>query len=268
MATALSQTSPAQLSGRARTLLILPLIGSAFVGLILLLLPTLLAQLVGYSGNDLYIYWLTGAATIGYPIALTVGLRQNSWRAIRLLVVAFFTFGLASLYACFADILSGSAHSVVYVVLALTLLFVAITGSQLYSQRTNTAMQEAPVAKWVIWVLIVAIFLASIFGLVPLLFPTAFAHILALKGTDVFIYRQAGAATLGYAIMGVYELRSRRWSEMRLPVLMATAFNGISLIASIVALLQGQPPLLPLLVTPATLLITSSLLIALQRKGQ
>lgn len=270
MATALAQAAPTQLSGRERTLLVLPLIGSAFVGLFLLFLPTLLAQLVGYTGNDLYIYWLTGAATIGYPIALTLGLRENSWPALRLLVVAFFTFGLASLYACFADIIGGGAHSVVYVVLALTLLFVGITGSRLYTRRSTLeqASSQASVAQWVIWVLIVAIILAAFFGLVPLLFPTLFAQVLALKGTDVFIFRQAGAATLGYAVMGLYELRSRRWSEMRLPVLMAAVFNGISCVASIAALLQGQPLLLPILVAPVSLLVTIAMLVALQRKGQ
>src|SRR5258708_4772162 len=131
MATALHQTHSSQLSSRERYLLVLPLIGSALVGLTLLLLPTLLAKLVGYSGNDLYIYWLTGAATFGYPIAMGFALREGTWAGVRLVVVAFFTFGLASLYACVADIASGGAHFVVYVVLVLTLLFVAITGSTL-----------------------------------------------------------------------------------------------------------------------------------------
>src|SRR5207244_1204011 len=124
-----------QLSNRERLLLLLPLAGSAFVGLFLLLLPNVLAALTGYSGNDLYIYRLTGAATFGYPIALGLALRQGSWASLRLVVVAFFTFGLASLYACAVDIIVGRAHSVVYVVLLLTLIFVAITGTLLYTHR-------------------------------------------------------------------------------------------------------------------------------------
>jgi len=128
--------SVTQLSSRERLLLLLPLAGSAFVGLFLLFLPTLLATLTGYEGNDLYIYRLTGAATLGYPIALGLALRQGSWASTRLVVVAFFTFGIASLYACAVDIIVGRAHSVVYVVLLLTLIFVAITWhTSLYAPR-------------------------------------------------------------------------------------------------------------------------------------
>src|SRR5205085_2851371 len=115
---------------------LLPLAASAFVGLFQLLFPQLLAGLTGYSGNDLYIYQLSGAATFGYTVALALALRQGSWSAARLVIIAFFTFGLASLYACGADIVGGQAKLVVYVVLALTLVFVTITGTLLYTHRS------------------------------------------------------------------------------------------------------------------------------------
>ena len=54
-----------QLSRSEVWLLLLPVAGSAFVGLFQLLLPGLLAKLVGYSGNDVIAYWLSGAATAG-----------------------------------------------------------------------------------------------------------------------------------------------------------------------------------------------------------
>jgi len=256
-----------QLHSRERLLLLLPLAGSAFVGLFLLLLPTVLATLTGYTGNDLTIYRLTGAATLGYPIALGLALRQGSWTALRLVVVAFFTFGLASLYACGVDIVAGNAHPVVYVVLILTLVFVAITGTLLTLHRAGGKLIP-DIAPWLVSVLVIATVLAAVFGLLPLLVPTLFGHFLGFKANDLFIYRQAGAATLGYAVMGVLELRSRHWQELRFPVLMAVVFNGVSFLASLFALFTGEPPLLSILVVPVGLAVTIASLVALRRGGR
>src|SRR5438552_13591482 len=103
----ITTTSKDQLTSTERIFLVLPLLGSAFVGLFLLFLPTILASLVGYKGENVYLYHLTGAATIGYPVALALALRQGSWTSARLVVLAFFTFGIGSLYACIADIING-----------------------------------------------------------------------------------------------------------------------------------------------------------------
>src|SRR5439155_21769020 len=170
-------------------------------------------------------------------------------------------------YACAADIVSGNAHLVVYVVLFLTLIFVAITGTSLYNHRSERS--AAPnIASWVVWLLVIATVLAAVFGLFPLLLPQVFASVGGLKGTDVFIYRQAGAATLGYAIMGIFELRSRNWQELRFPALMAAVFNGLSFVASVAALLTGQISLLALLVAPVALAVTIALGVALRRGGR
>lgn len=259
-----SQT--AALSNRERYLLVLPLLGSAFVGLFLLLAPTLLAALTGYSGNDLYVYRLCGAATIGYPIALGLGLRQNNWSSLRLVVLAFFVFGLGSLYACFAEIITGNAHPVVYVVLALTLIFATITGSTLALRQTPKAIPD--IAAWVVGLLIVATLLAAIFGLLPLFLPSLFGHTMGLKATDIFIYRQTGAATLGYAVMGIFELRSRNWQEIRWPVVMGMVFNAVSFLSSLLAFITRDLSILLYLTCPVTLAITAALLLALRRNGQ
>lgn len=46
---------------------------------------------------------------------------------------------------------------------------------------------------------------APIFGPLSLLFPVEFGHPFGLKATDAFLYRyrQAGAAALGYGVMGL-----------------------------------------------------------------
>jgi hypothetical protein len=194
-------------------------------------------------------------------------LRQANWSALKLVVLAFFTFGIGSLYACGADIITGSARWVVYVVLALTVLFVCITGTILYRHR-GVNQEQPDTAPWFAWFLVVAMLLATVFGLFPLLLPGAFHTLFGLKGTDVFIFRQAGAATLGYAVMGVYELRSRNWQEVRWPAVMAGIFNGLSFIVSLLAIIMGQVNLLVILVTPATFLVTIGIIVALVRRGK
>ncbi len=256
-----------QLSNRERLLLLLPLAGSAFVGLFLLLLPNVLAALTGYSGNDLYIYRLTGAATFGYPIALGLALRQGSWASLRLVVVAFFTFGLASLYACVADIVAGNVHAVVYVVLILTLVFVGITGMILYMHR-GEALGIANIARWLVAVLAIATLSALFFGVVPLLLPTQFGVVFGFTAKDVFIFRQAGAATLGYGVMGILELRSRNWSEVRWPAVMAAVFNGLAFVVSVIALAVGDRSLLAYLALPVSLGVTVATVVALRRGGK
>ena len=240
---------------------------SAFVGLFQLLLPGLLAKLTGYSGNDVIVYWLSGAATFGYAGALSLALRQRSWSAIRLIVIAFFTFGIGSLYACAVDIIGGAAKPVVYVVLALTLLFVSITGTLLYRHRIESK-GSPDTARWLAVFLVIATILAAIFGLLPLLLPGAGTPLFHLKGTDVFVFRQAGASSLGYAVMGVFELRSRNWQEMRWPLVMGGIFNALSFIASVLSLATGGPLLLSLLVMLATFGVTVAIIVALRRQGR
>src|SRR5579884_4064151 len=196
----LAVESHAHLSRTERILLLLPLAASAYVGLFQLLLPTLLAKLTNFSGNDLYIYQLSGAATFGYAVAMGLALRQSNWSAIRLVVLAFFTFGIGSLYACGADIIAGNARWVVYVVLALTVLFVCITGTTLYRHR-GVSKEQPDTAPWFAWFLVVATLLAAVFGLFPLLLPTAFHTLFVLKGNDVFIFRHPGVANcIPYAV--------------------------------------------------------------------
>lgn len=256
-----------RLSRTELMLLLLPVAASALVGLFQLLLPRLLASLTGYSGNDVYIYGLSGAATFGYAGALGLALRKNQWSAIRLTVVAFFTFGIGSLFACAVDIAGGAAKPVVYVVLALTLVFVTITGALLYSHR-SVNKGSPNTASWIAWFIVIAIIPASVFGLFPLLLPNLFSSLFSLKGTDVFIFRQAGAATLGYAVMGIFELRSRNWQEIWGSVLMAGIFNGLAFIVCLVSLASGGPLLMTLLVTPVTVGVTGAAIVALSRRGQ
>src|SRR5579884_1731585 len=122
-----------RLSGLERWLLVVPLAGGLVFGLFPLLFPAAFAALTGFAGHDPFMYRLAGAATFGYAVALIGGIRQGTWAAVRLVVIAVLTFNLGSLYACGAELLSpstqGGARPVVYLILATSIAIVAITAS-------------------------------------------------------------------------------------------------------------------------------------------
>lgn len=262
---ALAQT--AQLSRAERYLLALPMLGGIVFGILPLLFPGVLAALTGYPGNDRYIYWLAGAATFGYAVALGLGIRQGAWAPVRLLVIAVLTFNLASLYACVSEIAGGAAQPIVYLILVTSLSFVAICAALLLTHREGPA-EPPEIARWVVWFLLIATILAATFGLLPLLATHLFGTTFGFQATDVFLYRQAGAATLGYAVMGIFELRSRRWDVIRLPAIMAGVFNGLSFLASLAALASGQGGLLVYPVVLASFGVTVASIVAVRRHGR
>lgn len=55
--------------------------------------------------------------------------------------------------------------------------------------------------------------------------------------------------------MGVLMVRSRNWEELLLPVLLAVVFNGLGLAATLIALTQGGPLLLPAVVLLVTVTV-------------
>lgn len=259
-----------ELSSLEGRLLMLPLAAGAVLGLLAFLMPEFLGKFGGYPGNDPYIYRLTGAATLGYPVALAFVIRLGNWAAARLVVIGVLFFNLASLYACAYEFLKGrvEGHNVVYVILASSLAFVAITAWTLYSHSGTTQKKEPDIARWLTWIIIVGTLASVVFALLPLFLPGQAASFFGYKGTDVFIYRQAGSACFGYAAMAILGLRSRNWNEFRWPSVAAVVFNGLSFIASVLALLSGDPPLLPILIGVASLAVTVVTMFGIQRNGK
>jgi hypothetical protein len=88
------------------------------------------------------------------------------------------------------------------------------------------------------------------------------------KGTDEYLYRLAGAACFGYAAMGIQELRSLHWDDMRLPSVMAIVFNGLALLASLFEIIAGRSTLLVILVALAAGFFTIAIAAAITRRGR
>ncbi len=253
------------LSRGERALLLVPLAGGVVFGVLPFAAQAAFAAGAGYSGNDPYVYRLAGAATFGYAVALALAIREGRWGAARWVVLATLAFNLVSLVACGIEIARGRAQPVVYLILAASIIITAIIARSIATHRVIAAPRDA--ASWLAWGTALATVAATVLGLLPL-FPASMASAFGYAGTDVFVYRQAGAATLGYAVMGVAELRTLRWSQMRLPTVMAFVFNALSFVASLIELSTRGVTLLDALVAPASLLFSVIFAVALARRGR
>lgn len=256
-----------RLSNLERILLLLPTIGGLVFGLFPFVLGGAFGKALGYPGNDTFIYRLAGAATFGYAVAYIMGLRQADWGPLRLVVIATLTFNLASIYGCLVEILGGNHNIVIYLIFGTSIAITAITAWML-NRHAGGARPARDVSVWSIRLLQLGVVLSGAFGLLPLLIPVQLAQFVGYKGTDVFLIRQAGAASLGYAVMAFYAIRSGAWQELRLPVVMALIFNGFSLIASVLALLAGDPILIVLVIGAAALFVTVTSIMSVQRGGK
>jgi hypothetical protein len=265
----MSREDKTKLSNTERMLLLLPMAGGLVFGLGPFLFGSAVGAAVGFPGNDAYLYRLAGAAAFGYAVALIMGIRQTEWAPLRQVVIGTLTFNLASIFACVAALLAGDTNIFVYLILAASIIFIAITASLL--NRHGRAGLEGPSASssaWYVRFVTLGTVLSAAFGLLPLLIPVWGAQLLGFHGTDVFIIRQAGAASLGYAVMGLIGRQTGAWREVRLGLIMALIFNGFSFIASVIALFSGEPILISLVIGAASLFVTIVGTIAYQRKGQ
>jgi hypothetical protein len=257
-------SSRVHLAGFERALLALPMLGGVFFGLFPLLLPQTFAAVALFPAEGLYVYQLTGAATLGYGVGLLLGLLQRSWRAVRLPVIATLVFNLASLYACALEIAGGHAPYTVYVIVAASTLFVAISILLLARHRGSAQPTQNLAMPAVRLFLVIGAISAATFGLLPLLYPQVFTNF-GLPLRIAFIGRQGGAASLGYAVMAIFALRALSGVELRLPIIMAGVFNGASALVSIPYLFSGAVPLLPWIIAPFGLAVAVGAVIALRR---
>lgn len=264
MITATTVTTKTLLSGWERALLALPALAGLILGTLPLLQPRLFADVSQFPADDAYIYQLAGAATLGYGVALSMGLFQQDWLAVRLPIIAVLVFNLGSLYACLGQIFTGSTPYSVYIVLAASLLFVAISSLFLVRHQGVPAPEPNLDTRAIRLLLFVGALAAGIFGLLPLFAPGLFTFT-HLHINAPFVVRQAGAASLGYAVVAVLAQRALSAQELRLPIVMAAVFNGVGGIVSIPYLLAGDILLLPLIIAPVGLAVLVACLVVLQQ---
>ncbi len=237
-----------------RALLVLPAIAGLVFGLFPLFLPASFATFTQFPVDDLYLYQLAGGATLGYGIALSIGLFQKEWLALRLLVIGVLVFNLGSLYACAIQILTGPTPFSVYIILVASLLFVAISALLLFRHRQATRQLPSLASPPLRIFLIVGAVAAAVFGILPLFTPELFT-IFHFHMTNLFLARQAGSASLGYAVMATLAQWALNTQELPLTGVAAGIFNGVGGIVSIPYILTGTILFLPWLIGPVGLLV-------------
>jgi len=257
-------TTKPLLSGWERALLILPALAGLLLGILLVFLPGGFATITQFSADDTYIYQLAGAAILGYGVALSIGLFQQSWLAVRLVVIGILVNNLGSLYACLITVFSGHVPYSVYLFLATSLLFVAICGLLLARHWTVPEPEPNFSSRALQFFLVVGAVAAGAFGILPLFFPNLFT-LFHLHINAPFIIREAGAASLGYAVVAVLALRAQNSQELPLIIVMAAVFNGAGGLVSIPYLLSGSILLLPWIIAPVGLMVMVVCLIVLRQ---
>lgn len=256
-----------QLTGLERALLVIPLLVGFVLGILALFWGAQLAALTGGTGKDVYLYRLTGAVLLGYVPGLLLTILNGVWTPARIVVIATLVFGLGLLYAVAVALLSSVAEPIVWLIAVTAALTVAIT-LWLLNQHRDIARPSADIAKWVLYLLVFLTAAAFGTGALFTFAPVQTSQLFGFVGADDFVYRLGGAATLGFAVMGVFELRSRAWREIHLPSINAMVFNGISFVATLLAILAGDPILLLLVVFLVALIATVGSAIALYRQGK
>ena len=239
--------------------------GSLALGLPLYVFPRPFARLAGLTGDDTFIYELGGAAIIGYAVALALGVRNGLWSPIRFVILATYTFVAIAFLVGFVAFASNQINGLV-VATSLWAVLVAYALAQILVAHRGAVAGPRDIAPWVVAVLALATISAAVFGLGPQA-AAPFAALMGYKGTDEYIYRLAGAACFGYAAMGMQELRSLHWDDLRLPNVMALVFNGLAFVAAILEIVAGRVTLLATLVAVAAGFFTVAIAVILLRRG-
>jgi hypothetical protein len=252
-------------------LVLLILAGLAF-GLAPLLVPKQFGDVAGFRAQDLFLYRLAGAATLGYGVALLVGFRAR-WPELRILIASTAVFNGASIVACLVVIAQGGAQWLVYVILLASILFTAGTLALLANPPIGPDERADPdgspdVARWIVALFAIGVAASLVFGVGPLVAGGGFGRALGFPGLDDFVYRQAGAATTGACVGGLLALQSRRWREIRLPAIAALTFNAASVVAALVEIAGGGTQAVVYVILAAAALVTVGMALALQRAGR
>jgi hypothetical protein len=242
------------LSSWERALLVLPALAGLGLGFLLVFLPGTFASLTQFPADDAYIYQLAGATIIGYGVALSLSVFQRAWLAVRLVVIGVLVNNLGSLYACAAELFTGHAPASVFLFLVTNLVFVAIC-ILLLVRHTGGAHPAPDVASPAVQgFLVVGAVAAGVFGILPLFVPELFT-VFNLHINAPFVVREAGAGSLGYAVVAVLAQRALSRLELPLIIVMAGIFNGVGGLVSIPYLVTGDIALLPWVIAPVGLIV-------------
>ena len=243
----------------------LTLAAQAAAGLVFGVAPlvatTAYASAIGFSGSDVIIYRLGGAATFGYFVAALVTLASGAgWRQIRIPAIATLTFTIAAFLASAVELAGGAKQAVVAFVVVAGLVFSAIAAWWLRRDEAPPMDAGPSLDMPARAILGLATLSAATFGVLPLVAPGPFASLFGLIGGDPFVYRLAGAGCLGYATAGIASLMASGYRAIRIQNMAAIAFNALGASSAWIAVVGGGGGLLAPVVAVAATFFTIALI--------
>lgn len=246
-----------------RALLLVEVASAGFFGLFPLAFPEAFAAVFGYAGAEPFLYRIAGAATTGYAVMALAAFLQPRWATFRIPLVATLTFNIGAVTAALLTADDREFTALGAFILVAAAAFAIASFYWLYRDEGPRSAEGAPIEEGFRLTLMAATAVAAFFGLFPLLMTRTFADAFGLAtpagdaaffsgpASDFFIYRIAGAATLGYAAAGLFQLLSGRWAEIRLQLVGAITFNALGAISAAIYLAAGGRSLLGILVLVA-----------------
>jgi hypothetical protein len=242
----------------------LTLVAQAAAGLVFGLAPLLAtaayASALGFSGDDVLVYRLGGAATTGYFVAPVLALAWRAgWRQIRIAAIATLTFTIGAFAASLWEFLAGATQPVVPFVVAAGAVFTVIAAYWLRRDEASDEDPGRPLSAPARVVIGLATLSAGTFGLLPLLAPDPFVSLFGLAGTDTWVFRLAGAGCLGYATAGIASLMAAGYRPIRIQNMAAITFNALGAIGAWAAVAGGDGGLLAPVVAVAASFFTVAL---------
>jgi len=243
----------------------LTLAAQAMAGLVFGLAPLLVtaayASALSFSGDDVLVYRLGGAATTGYFVAPVIALAWRAgWRQIRIPAIATLTFTIGAFAASAWEFAAGGTQPVIPIVVGAGAVFTVIAAWWLQRNLAPQMDPGRPLETPARWILALATLSAGTFGLLPLLAPDPFASLFGLVGTDTWVFRLAGAGCLGYATAGIASLMAPGYRLMRIQNIAAITFNGLGAISAWLAVAGGDGGWLAPVVAAAASFFTIALI--------
>lgn len=222
-----------------RALLVIQVLAAGFFGLAPFLAPEAFVTFGGLIGSEPFSYRLAGAATLGYAVAALLALRRPTWAQLRIPMVATCAFNAAAVLAMVLGLAGGESAWIAWFILVAASAFTLFSGYWLVRDQGPRTDDSAPVGGAFRLILGLATLAATVFAVLPLVAAEQVASLAGFDTAELFPYRLAGAATLGYAAAGVLQLRARSAGEIRLQVIAALIFNAFSAVAVALYLLAG-----------------------------
>jgi hypothetical protein len=242
-----------------RALLLVEVAAAAFFGLFPFAFPETFASVFGLPGAEPFVYRIAGAATTGYGVMAAFAFLRPRWATFRIPLIATLTFNVGAVIAALLSADAGDLSPLVGIVGLAASAFSLASAYWLYRDEGPRIETGEQVEEGFRATLLAATAVAGLFGILPLLLANTFVTDFGLPDSDLFIYRLAGAATLGYGAAGVFQLLSGRWPEIRLQVLGAITFNALGALAAAIYLAAGGRSFLGLLILVAAGFFTLAL---------